>query len=192
MLTSSSAELLCAVGESLAKLLLHQRTWLRRYMHCAHRTAPLDGRPDSLSTPAQASSIAAAGTVSFPPDSQQHQALLLVKALALLLQLLFHPATVSAVQLRQCLAVFFEVFAAAAMEYRLQLVAACLPAARQALHLNSKQNSAVLLVKSVTELLQHQHTPKQQQLAAGEPTCMVISPCSTVEILNLSLSSLLG
>jgi hypothetical protein len=89
-----------------------------------------------------------------PPDSQQLQARLLRNALSLLLQLQFHPATEQAQRLRQCLSLFLDVFAAGA-ELQLQLAAACLPAARAALHLgNSKKNSAALLVKQVLQLLQ--------------------------------------
>jgi hypothetical protein len=110
--------------------------------------------------------------VPFPPGSRQQQARLLRRALALLLQLQFHPATEAAVELRQCLSVFFDVFTAASGEFRLQLVAALLPAARQALHVVCKKNPAALLVKYVLQLLQatdsgdsEQH---QQQLPAGE------------------------
>lgn len=165
-LSASSTELLSAVAEAVAKLLLHQRTWLRRYVHWTRPVAATEGASadGQWATPGQQNAI---GTVPFPPDSQQHQALLLVKALALLLQLQFHPAAESAVQLHQCLSMFFEVFAAAAREYRLQLVAACLPAARQALHVNGKQNPAALLVKSVVELLQQSQLRQQRQPAAG-------------------------
>jgi hypothetical protein len=106
----------------------------------------------------------------FPPDSRQQQARLLRRALALLLQLQFHPATEAAMELRQCLSVFFDVFTAASGEFRLQLVAAVLPAARQALHVVSKKNPAALLVKYVLQLLQATEggVEQQQQMTAGE------------------------
>lgn len=91
---------------------------------------------------------------ALPADSQQQQARLLQRALALLLQLQFHPATEAASQLCQCLSVFFEVFAAAAEANRLQLAAACLPAGRQCLHVVAKKHPAPLLVKYVLQLLQ--------------------------------------
>jgi hypothetical protein len=96
------------------------------------------------------------------------------RALTLLLQLQFHPATEAAMELRQCLSVFFDVFTAASGEFRLQLVAAVLPAARQALHVVCKKNPAALLVKYVLQLLQASDSSEakqqQQQPAAGEKT----------------------
>jgi hypothetical protein len=91
--------------------------------------------------------------------------LLLRRALARLLQLQFHPATASVAQVCQCLSVYFDVFSAASEANRLQLAAACLPAARQALHISSKKHPAPLLVKYVLQLLQQGSS--QQEVAAA-------------------------
>jgi hypothetical protein len=133
------------VAESLAKLLLHQRAWLRQY-------APFAAAPDGGG---DGDGVAASGRLParLPPVSRQQQARLLQRGLALLLQLQFHPATESSSQLCQCLSVFFDVFAAAADGNRLQLAAACLPAARQSLHVTAKRAPAPLLVKYVLQLL---------------------------------------
>lgn len=143
MLPAHTADLLATLAEALAKLLLHQRAWLRRYAlpaapGCA---APAPGGDD--------------GDLS---DSQQQQARLLRRALSLLLLLQFHPATEGADRLRQCLPVFFDAFASGAgptaAAHRLQLVTAVLPAAQQALVLACKKQPAPLLIKFVMQLLQ--------------------------------------
>ncbi|KAF6263324.1 nuclear condensing complex subunit [Scenedesmus sp. NREL 46B-D3] len=169
-LPDATAELLAAVAESLCKLLLHQRAWLRHYEHYTPAAAPAAaaGRHEAelAATPPPAGAVVAAtaaGNVPFPPDSRQQQARLLRRALALLLQLQFHPATEAATELRQCLSVFFNVFTAASGEFRLQLVAAVLPAARQALHVVCKKNPAALLVKYVLQLLQATEGDESQQ-----------------------------
>jgi hypothetical protein len=141
---------MAVVAETLAKLLLHQRAWLRQYQPHqpkAHTDAAAaagtgahaaDGSADKAHGDEARSSQGVGGVggpVQLPPDSQQQQALLLQAALALLLQLQFHPATAGVTQVCQCLSVFFDVFCAACEANRLQLAAACLPAARQALHI---------------------------------------------------------
>jgi hypothetical protein len=127
--------------------------------------------------------------VPFPPDSRQQQARLLRRALALLLQLQFHPATEAAMELRQCLSVFFDVFTAASGEFRLQLVAAALPAARQALHVVSKKNPAALLVKYVLQLLQATDNggEEQQQMPAGESSSSVYTGSNPAQFAGFRL-----
>jgi hypothetical protein len=151
--SAASAELFAVLAESLAKLLLHQRAWLRQ-------NAPPAG--------------AGAGTsASAAADSQQQQGLLLQRALALLLQLQFHPATEAASQLCQCLSVFFDAFAAACEANRLQLAAACLPAARQSLHVAvTKKHPAPLLVKYVLQLLAH--TEAEPGSGEGKGKCCAV------------------
>lgn len=152
------------MAESLCKLLLHQRAWLKYYA-----TSPAASHAGTGGVGEHSS------FVQLPADSRKQQALLLCSALSLLLQLQFHPATESALALRQCLSVFFDVFTAAAPEFRLQLVAACSSAARSALHIVSKKNPAALLVKYVLQLLQATHVgseqQQQQQRVAGEGGC---------------------
>uniref|UniRef100_A0A383VSX8 Nuclear condensin complex subunit 3 C-terminal domain-containing protein n=1 Tax=Tetradesmus obliquus TaxID=3088 RepID=A0A383VSX8_TETOB len=174
-LPAATAELLAAVAESLCKLLLHQRAWLRHYEHYAPAAAPAAAAAGGSSdvehsaTPPPPAAAAATCAAPFPPGSRQQQARLLRRALALLLQLQFHPATEAAIELRQCLSVFFDVFTAANAEFRLQLVAAVMPAARQALHVVCKKNPAALLVKYVLQLLQATDSgdAEQQQATAG-------------------------
>eukprot|EP00775_Hariotina_reticulata_P011494 gene11494-11637_t len=188
-LSSAAADLLAAVAESLCKFLLYQRVWLPRYKSSpiaplhnpliavsalpAGQAEPEQYHADAGAGPATpatlqpTSSVVASSTVPLPPDSQQLQVRLLRNALSLLLQLHFHPATEQALRLRQCLSVFLDVFAGAA-EPRLQLAAACLPAARAALHMcNSKKNSAALLVKQVLQLLQASQDDRTDQGSAG-------------------------
>lgn len=136
-LSAAAADLMAVVAETLAKLLLHQRAWLRQYQpHPAAAAAALaDPATGTANSEEQSSSRGAPCPVQLPADSQQQQALLLQASLALLLQLQFHPATAGVTQVCQCLSVFFDVFCAASDANRLQLAAACLPAARQALHI---------------------------------------------------------
>jgi hypothetical protein len=105
--------------------------------------------------------------VQLPADSQQAQARLLQSALALLLQLQFHPATASLTEVCQRLSVFFDVFTAASEANQLQLAAACLPATRQALHLKTKRHPAPLLAKYVLQLLQQARLRQEQQAGEG-------------------------
>lgn len=162
-LSPAAAELMAVVAEALAKLLLHQRTWLRRY---TNYTATL---PNSSTAAADVEMMAQQQQQPLPPDSQQQQARLLQRGLALLLQLQFHPASAGVTQVCQRLSVFFDVFSAASIGNRLQLAAACVPAARQALHVtNTKKHPAPLLVKYVLQLLQHARLRDEQELADGE------------------------
>lgn len=171
MLSASAAGLMAAVAETLAKLLMHQRTWLRHYpQHSLPANAA--GQPSSSAGEkphgSAADAAAAAQPVQLPPDSQQGQARLLQSALALLLQLQFHPATASLTEVCQRLSVFFDVFSAASEANQLQLAAACLPAARQALHLKTKRHPTPLLAKYVLQLLQQARLRQEQQAAAGD------------------------
>jgi hypothetical protein len=155
VLPAAAADLIAAVAETLAKLLLHQRVWLRHYPHHAG--------PDTAAQKAGAP-VALRGqqAIQLPADSRQQQALLLQGALALLLQLQFHPATAAVTEVGQRLFVFFDVFSAASEGYCLQLAAACLPAARQALHVKSKKQPAPLLAKYVLQLLQQARARREQ------------------------------
>lgn len=168
VLSASAAGLMAAVAETLAKLLMHQRAWLRHYpQHLLPANAA--GQPSSTGEPhGSAAGAAAAQPVQLPPDSQQAQARLLQSALALLLQLQFHPATASRTEVCQRLSVFFDVFSAASEANQLQLAAACLPAARQALHLKTKRHPAPLLAKYVLQLLQQARLRQEQQATAGD------------------------
>jgi hypothetical protein len=143
---------MAVLAEFLAKLLLHQRAWLRHY-------SPAAAMPDAdaLDT--------AAGPAA--PDSQQQQARLLQSALALLLQLQFHPATATLTEVCQRLSVFFDVFSAASEGNELQLAAACLPAARQALHMKVKKHPAPLLAKYVLQLLQQARLRRERDEPEG-------------------------
>lgn len=151
-LSASAAELMAVVAESLAKLLLHQSAWLRHY---------------SPSSPAAAAAQDADAAWPAAPDSQQQQARLLQSALALLLQLQFHPATAALTEVCQRLSVFFDVFSAASEGKQLQLAAACLPAARQALHMKVKKHPAPLLAKYVLQLLQQARLRREQAESEG-------------------------
>lgn len=158
MLPAAAANLIAVVAETLAKLLLHQRVWLRHYPHHA--------APATTATAAQQAGTPAAllgqQGIQLPADSRQQQAVLLQGALALLLQLQFHPATAAVTEVGQRLSVFFDVFSAASKGYCLQLAAACLPAARQALHVKSKKQPAPLLAKYVLQLLQQASARREQ------------------------------
>lgn len=107
--------------------------------------------------------------MQLPPDSQQQQSRLLQRALALLLQLQFHPATATVTQVCQCLSVFFDVFTAASESNRLQLAATCLHAARQALNVKSKKHPAPLLMKYVLQLLQQARLQREQAAGTAAP-----------------------
>lgn len=169
VLSASAAGLMAAVAETLAKLLMHQRAWLRHYpQHSPPANAAGQASSAGESHGAAAAGPAAAQPVQLPPDSQQAQARLLQSALALLLQLQFHPATASLTEVCQRLSVFFDVFSAASEANQLQLAAACLPAARQALHLKTKRHPAPLLAKYVLQLLQQARLRQEQQDAAGD------------------------
>jgi hypothetical protein len=159
---------MAVVAESLAKLLLHQRAWLRHYPPSSQSAAAQDagaGRPVA-------------------PDSQQQQARLLQSALALLLQLQFHPATATLTEVCQRLSVFFDVFSAASEGNQLQLAAACLPAARQALHMKVKKHPAPLLAKYVLQLLQQARLRRARDESEGsnsrqgeQATCGTVVVC---------------
>ena len=60
---------------------------------------------------------------------------------------------------------FFDVFGAAPEANQLQLAAACLPAARQALHLKTKKHPAPLLAKYVLQLLQQARLRREQAVS---------------------------
>lgn len=159
VLSVPAAELMAVVAEALAKLLLHQRAWLRHYPSYV---------PPANAHPANTADAAAAQPVQLPADSQQQQARLLQSALALLLQLQFQPATANSLtEVCQRLSVFFDVFGAASEANQLQLAAACLPAARQALHLKTKKHPAPLLAKYVLQLLQQARLRREQAITDG-------------------------
>lgn len=107
-LSDAEADLLSTGSEALAKLLLHQRAWRR----------------------AAAAADADAGATDPSCLCPSASAGVLRRALSLLLLLNFHPATEQALRLRQCLSVFFEIFARSSADLRSQLAGAALPAAR--------------------------------------------------------------
>ncbi|KAI8474193.1 MAG: hypothetical protein J3K34DRAFT_518335 [Monoraphidium minutum] len=137
-LPHGDAALLSSAAEALAKLMLHQRLWLR-------------------------AAAAGGGGGAGAPQCPSAAPAALRKALSTLLLLHFHPLTEGLPRLRQCLAVFFDVLAsdqAGAAAQRAALAAAALPAARAAHTLGggraaaAKQPAPLLLRFALQLLLQ--------------------------------------
>jgi hypothetical protein len=119
----AAAALLGDLGEGAAKLLLHERLW-----------AP--GGAASMAPPAPAASSAAAalhGAAPPPAAAPSEHDASATAALAALLVLQFHPGAAQASAMRQCLSVFFEVYAQGHIAHKRRLAAALLPAAQAAL-----------------------------------------------------------